>query len=183
MNKLDFKIALRTFLKGKWYNILNISGLALGLAAFIFVTLYVDLETGYDQWNKNVDRIYLVEREMTNGPTPYTPGPLATAIKSQCPEVDEIGRTNTALFKIPFYTASGKFLIKKWVGADYSIAKILGVKPKGFYLNPNSITPTILLKKGTARVLFPGDKQVQIRQLQRPHIHLYRGGGVGYWGC
>ena len=42
MNKSDFKIAARAFLKGKWYNFLNIAGLALGLTAFIFVTLYVD---------------------------------------------------------------------------------------------------------------------------------------------
>ncbi len=58
MNKLDFKIAIRSFLKGKWYNLLNITGLALGLAGFIFVTLYVDNETSYDQWNKNVNRIF-----------------------------------------------------------------------------------------------------------------------------
>lgn len=156
MNKLDFKIAFRTFLKGKWYNILNITGLALGLAAFIFVTLYVDHETSYDQWNKNYSRVFLVEREMPNGPSPYTPGPLAAAIKSQCPEVEETGRTNTALFQIPFYTPSGRFLIKKWVGADYSIAKILGIKPKGFQLNPGSALPTTLLSKETSGILFPG---------------------------
>jgi len=161
MNKLDFKIAFRTFLKGKWYNILNITGLALGLAAFIFVTLYVDHETSYDHWNKNASRIFLVEREMTNGPSPYTPGLLATAIKSQCPEVEETGRTNTALFQIPFYTSSGRFLIKKWVGADYSIAKILGVKPKGFNLNPQSAAPNVLLSKRTADALFPNNGSVQ----------------------
>jgi putative ABC transport system permease protein len=160
MNKLDFKIAFRTFLKGKWYNILNITGLALGLAAFIFVTLYVDHETSYDQWNKNYSRVFLVEREMPNGPSPYTPGPLAAAIKSQCPEVEETGRTNTALFQIPFYTSSGRFLIKKWVGADYSIAKILGIKPKGFNLDPSSALPTTLLSKETSNTLFPGDGSI-----------------------
>ncbi|GAA4310189.1 ABC transporter permease [Mucilaginibacter gynuensis] len=161
MNITDFKIALRTFLNGKWYNLLNITGLALGLAAFVFVTLYVDNETGYDQWNKNADRVFLVEREMPNGPSPYTPGLLAAEIKNQCPEVEETGRTNTALFQIPFYTSSGRFMIKKWLGADYSIAKILGVKPKGFNLDANNPTPTVLLSKKTAAALFPGDKVIQ----------------------
>ncbi|MEX8548166.1 MAG: ABC transporter permease [Mucilaginibacter sp.] len=161
MNAIDFKIAVRSFLKGKWYNFLNIAGLALGLAGFIFVTLYVDNETSYDQWNKNINRIFLVEREMPTGPSPYTPSKLAATIKSQCPEVEETGRTNTALFQIPFYTSSGKFLIKKWVGADYSIAKILGIKPKGFNLNPKSTTPTMLLSKATANVLFPAGTSVQ----------------------
>ncbi|MBC7417301.1 MAG: ABC transporter permease, partial [Pedobacter sp.] len=160
MNKLDLKIAIRAFLKGKWYNFLNIFGLALGLAAFIFVALYVDHERSYDQWNKNIDRVFLVEREMPNGTSPYTPAPLAAAIKSKCPEVEEVGRMNTALFQIPFFTPSGRFLIKKWAGADYSIAKILGIQPKGFQLNPNSSTPTILLSKKTAKVLFPKDSIV-----------------------
>lgn len=161
MNNINFKIALRTFLKGKWYNFLNIAGLAMGLAAFIFVTLYVDNETGYDTWNKNIGRIYLVEREMPNGPTPYTPGKLAAAIKSQCPEVEETGRTNTALFQLPFFTPSGRFLIKNWMGADYSIATILGIKPRGFNLDPNSATPTVLLSPQTAKVLFPADTAIR----------------------
>lgn len=161
MNNLDFKIAFRTFLKGKWYNFLNIAGLALGLAAFIFVTLYVDNETGYDRWNKNINRIFLVEREMPNGPSPYTPGKLAAAIKNQCPEVEETGRINTALFQLPFYTPSGRFLVTKWVGADYSISKILGIKPRGFKLDPKSTVPTVLLSGQTARILFPRDSAIQ----------------------
>ncbi len=161
MNVLDLKIAIRTFSKGKWYSLLNIAGLALGLAAFILVTLYIDNETSYERWNKNADRIYMVGREMPNGPSPYTPGKLAEAIKRECPEIEEAGRTNTALFQLPFFTPSGKFLIKNWVGADYSIARILGIKPKGFNLNPESIQPTVLLSSNTAKVLFPNDTSAQ----------------------
>ena len=92
MNKIELKIALRSFLKSRWYNLLNISGLALGFAAFIFLTLYVNHETAYDRWNKNLDRIYLVERELPTGASPYTPGLLAGQIKSQCPEVEDCTR-------------------------------------------------------------------------------------------
>lgn len=161
MTGIDIKIALRTFLKGKWYNLLNIAGLALGLAAFIGVTLYVDNETSYDTWNKNIDRIFLVEREMPNGPSAYTPGKLAAKIKAQCPEVEETGRMNTALYQLPFHTPNGRFMIRKWVGADYSIAKILGIKPKGFNLNAASPTTTVLLSEQTAATLFPHDSLVQ----------------------
>ncbi|MGY3053076.1 putative ABC transport system permease protein [Pedobacter sp. UYEF25] len=160
MNKLAIKIAVRTFLKGKWYNFLNIIGLALGLSAFIFVALYVDHEKSFDQWNKNVDRVFLVERELPTGISPYTPGLLAAAIKSQCPEVEEVGRMNTALFQIPFFTPSGRFMIKSWVGADYSIAKILDIQPKGFILNEKNAAPTVLLSKETAAVIFPNDTSV-----------------------
>ncbi|WP_342644375.1 ABC transporter permease [Mucilaginibacter sp. CSA2-8R] len=161
ITKLDLKIAVRTFFKDKWYNFLNLTGLALGLAAFVLVMLYVDHEQSYDQWNPNINRIFLVEREIPTGPSPYTPGKLAALIKSQCPEVQETGRTNTALFKLPFFTSKGRFLIKQWVGADYSVATILGIKPRGFHLNLQSTTPTILLSQKTADVLFPGDSLLQ----------------------
>ncbi len=161
MTKLDWKIALRTFLAGKGYHLLNITGLALGLAAFILATLYVDYEKSYDRWNTNVDRIFLVERELPNGSSPYTPGKLAAAIKRQCPEVEETGRINTAPFELNFFTSSGKFKVKKWLGADYSIAGMLGIQPKGFTLDPHSAAPTILLSEATARVLFPHDALIR----------------------
>ncbi|GGN12968.1 ABC transporter permease [Dyadobacter beijingensis] len=158
---LHFKIALRAFLKSKWYNFLNIAGLALGLATFTFVSLYVAHETSYDRWNGNIDRIFLVEREMPDGASPYTPGKLAAAIKDACPEVEETGRMNTALFQIPFFTQSGRFLIRNWVGADYSLAGMLGIRPKGFRLTPNNAAPTVLLSRRTAEALFPGESDVQ----------------------
>ena len=161
MEMLHLKIALRAFLKSKGYNFLNIAGLALGLATFIFVSLYVANETSYDQWNGNIDRIFLVEREMPTGPSPYTPGKLAVAIKNACPEVEETGRMNTALFQLPFFTDSGRFLVKNWVGADYSLAGMLGIKPKGFHLIPNNAAPTVLLSRRTAEVLFPGESIIQ----------------------
>lgn len=161
MNKLHFNIALRNFLKGKWYNLLNIVGLSLGLATFCFVSLYVDNETSYDQSNPNIDRVFLVERELPNGPSRYTPGSLAAAIRNSCPEVEETGRLNTALFQLPFFTPSGKFLIKKWVGADYSLARILAIKPAGFQLKPDNAEPTVLLSKQTAKVLFPKESEIR----------------------
>ncbi|MVN91550.1 ABC transporter permease [Mucilaginibacter aquatilis] len=165
MTNLSIKIAFRSFLKSKVFYLLNIAGLAIGLAAFILVSLFIDNETSYDKWNKNFDRVYLVERELPNGPSPFTPGKLAAAIKDQCPEVDETGRITTALFQIPFFTKSRRFLIKKWIGADYSISKILGIKPKGFVLNANSSTPAMLLSKETAEVLFPGDSLIQNKSI------------------
>jgi len=165
ITSLDLKIAVRTFFKDKWYNLLNLTGLALGLAAYVLVTLYVDHEKSYDQWNKNIDKVYLIERETPTGTSPYTPGKLAALIKGECPEVEETGRTNTALYQIPFFTPKGHFIVKKWLGADYSIAIILGIKPKGLKLNPKNNTPTILLSQKTAAILFPGDSLLQNRSV------------------
>ena len=159
--KIDLKIAMRNFIKRKWFSFLNIAGLVLGLTGFILVTLYVNNETSYDQWNKNSKNIYLVELETLTGISPYSPGSLGPAIKQLCPEVEKAGRINTALFEIPFYTEAGRFMVKKWLGADYVIADMLGIKAEKLKIDPKSITPTILLSPNTARVLFPNDKDVQ----------------------
>lgn len=60
MLKNYFIIALRNLFRQKGYSIINISGLAIGLAAFILIVLYVANELSFDKFHKNSDRIYRV---------------------------------------------------------------------------------------------------------------------------
>lgn len=178
LKKIELKLSFRSFLRNKWYNILNIFGLSLGLATFILVMLYVNQEINYDRWNKNLQNVFLVELDLPNGTSPYTPGLLAGEIKKQCPEIQEVGRVNTAAFEVPFYSESGKFLIKKWVGADYSIANILGVEANGIVINPQNATETALLSPKTAQILFPNqqahiDKVVNLMSKSGPPMEIH----------
>lgn len=60
-------VALRNIKKNKVYSLLNISGLAIGMAAFILIFLYVRYELSFDQWNQNADRIYrVVQKQLGN---------------------------------------------------------------------------------------------------------------------
>lgn len=62
MFKHNIKIAFRNILKYWNYSIINIGGLAIGLASFIFIVLYIDDELKYDKFHTNSDRIYRVNR-------------------------------------------------------------------------------------------------------------------------
>ncbi|MCK5168885.1 MAG: ABC transporter permease, partial [Bacteroidales bacterium] len=62
MFRHNLKIALRNILKYWNYSIINIGGLAIGLASFIFIVLYIDDEIKYDKFHENADRIYRVNR-------------------------------------------------------------------------------------------------------------------------
>ena len=62
MFKHNVKIALRNLLKYWNYSIINIGGLALGLASFIFIALYIDDEIKYDKHHERADRIFRVNR-------------------------------------------------------------------------------------------------------------------------
>ncbi|MDH4156185.1 MAG: ABC transporter permease, partial [candidate division Zixibacteria bacterium] len=55
------KVALRNMLRHKSYSCINIAGLAVGMAIFILVALYVQFEFSFDRFNKNFDRICRVE--------------------------------------------------------------------------------------------------------------------------
>ena len=61
MFKLNLKIAWRNLLKYKSYTTINIFGLALGLAGFIFIVLFINHEKSYDTWNPELKNVYQVQ--------------------------------------------------------------------------------------------------------------------------
>lgn len=62
-----FKITLRTITKNKVYSALNIMGLALGIAAFIFILQYVTYENSYDKFHTDHENIYRVRYKVYRG--------------------------------------------------------------------------------------------------------------------
>ncbi|QSE99398.1 ABC transporter permease [Fulvivirga lutea] len=60
------KIALRNILGQKVYSTINILGLAVGMAATILISLYVQHELSYDEYHTKSDRIYRASREWLN---------------------------------------------------------------------------------------------------------------------
>ena len=59
-------IAIRNMSRQKAYTFINISGLAVGIAACILILLYVQNELSYDKHLKNHERIYRVSRSWLN---------------------------------------------------------------------------------------------------------------------
>lgn len=61
MYKLFLKIATRYLLKNKLYSFINIFGLAIGIASFVLIMLYVNHEKSYDKFegSENVQRVYM----------------------------------------------------------------------------------------------------------------------------
>ena len=91
MYKNYFTIAWRTFLKNKGYSSINITGLAVGLAACILITLYVHYELSYDKFHEHADRIYRVNSEIKFGDNDLdlalVAAPFGAAAKTEFPQV------------------------------------------------------------------------------------------------
>ena len=63
----NFTLALRVLLKNKFYSLLNILGLAVGLAVAIIIFLFVQADMSFDKQHENYDRIYRVESNFIVG--------------------------------------------------------------------------------------------------------------------
>ncbi len=97
MFKHYLKIALRNMQKQKMYAAINIGGFAIGIAACLLISLYIQHELSYDQDNPNKNRIYRIigednqNGEVHNGVS--FPAPMARALVNDFPEVEKAGRT------------------------------------------------------------------------------------------
>ena len=51
-------IAFRSLRRQKGYAFINIAGLAVGIAVFLLISLFIRHELGYDRFHENAERIY-----------------------------------------------------------------------------------------------------------------------------
>jgi len=61
----NLNITLRNFVKNKFYSLINILSLALGLACVFYILLFIQDELTYDKHNKNYKRIYRLESDFS----------------------------------------------------------------------------------------------------------------------
>ena len=91
MIKNYFKISLRIIKQHKEYSLINIIGLAMGMACCIIILLWVQDEMSFDGFNKNAASLYrITETQTFDGETSHVaraPAPLAPALLEEVPEV------------------------------------------------------------------------------------------------
>ena len=108
MIKNYLKIAWRNLVKNKTFSIINITGLAIGLASFLLIALFVIDELSFDRYNINAERIYRVDANVKFGGNELnlavSSDPMGPTLKKDYPQVEEYTR---------IYGSSGSKLIKK----------------------------------------------------------------------
>ena len=143
-------VALRNLKKDKWYSLLNVIGLTIGITFSLFLIFYITDELSYDRYNEKADRIYRINSyiqekdKATNWA--ITQEPLARTLKKDFPEVEESGRLfqkERTLFK----QGANNFYEKKVYYGDSTIFNIFSYKfiegnPKQALTEPNNIVIT-----------------------------------------
>jgi putative ABC transport system permease protein len=82
-----FKTGFRNILKNGLQSVINVFGLALGLACVFLITVYVNHEMTYDQFFPDSENVYRITWESDNSQT-RTPHPMAQAMVNDFPEVE-----------------------------------------------------------------------------------------------
>src|SRR5688500_11339425 len=112
MIKVFFKIAWRNLIRNKTYSLINMIGLASGLACFILIAMYVADELSFDAYNKHAERIYRINSSIRMGGSELnlavSSDPMGATLKKDYPEVEQFTR---------LYASSGSKVIKK--GPEY----------------------------------------------------------------
>ena len=88
------RFALRNMRKNKLYAIINIAGLALGIACALVIFLIIKFELSFDTYHPDAERIYRMVRTTTEyGNTDYSTGvphPMPDALRTDFPEFEAV---------------------------------------------------------------------------------------------
>ncbi|WP_337043935.1 ABC transporter permease [Emticicia sp. 17c] len=94
------KIAFRNLMRAKSFMFINISGLAVGIAACTLIILWIQDELQYDRFYEKTNRLYQVYNKDIFSGVPQvwesTPRPLATAMKQDYADIEETARFRSA---------------------------------------------------------------------------------------
>ncbi len=164
MFKNFLKTTFRRLRRNKGYGFLNIFGLAIGIACAGLIFLWVEDEVNFDNNNVNKERIYLVKTNdnVDNGVFTHssTPGPLAQAMQSTIPGIENTCRTTedgtSFLFTIgnKAVNASGKYVEPSFFNI-FTLPFVQGNAKTAF-----SQLHSIVLTEKTAKKFFGDEKDV-----------------------
>src|SRR6478609_6123925 len=124
-------VAVRALAKSKTYSVINIAGLAIGMAACIMILLYINYEQSYDKWLPDVDNTYELQAWY---PHPQDGPPLflqMSAYVSKGAAVKDFPQIERAVYVSdngPVFIKDGQATsTKNWMFADDDFLKVVNL--------------------------------------------------------
>lgn len=146
-----WKSVSRQLRANKFFLLINVSGLALGITACILIIQYVNFELSYDHFNKNIDNLYRVvhdryqQGKLVQHSTMTFSG-ISKAMKDEFPEVQDYSRVEPYRVEVMSF-GEKKIADHRAVAVDnsflsmFSYRLLIGDK-KTALTQPNSIVLT-----------------------------------------
>jgi putative ABC transport system permease protein len=153
------KTAWRSLKRNRFYSLINLAGLTLGLAIGMMILLWVRDELSFDGFHRQAKNIYRLENQVGTGNSiqiwRVTNASIAPAAKSQLPEVIDAVRVNDN-YVYAFYKYQDKtFDQHKAIFADPSFFRVFDFDLiKGNKNNPFNGDASVIISQSTARKYF-----------------------------
>ncbi len=160
MFKNNIKAAWRNLRQNNSTAWLNISGLAVAMAAAILILMWVQNERSYDSYHQHADQIHLLGRLDTNridmGYSVFSPYPAIEAIQQTVPGVEMIAVAQPSFYSRSVFEANDhKFHEKNALYVDSNWTKIFDYEVLEGSVSAFERTPySILLTASKARQYF-----------------------------
>ncbi len=163
LGKNYLTIAIRNLLRHPGYSLINLSGLALGMACAILLAIYISYELSYDEFRPEVARTYRVMKQTrhANGRIAWNTGqqgPLATVLSEEFSEIEDATRFWAGL---RWVNTGGKSFQQMFWLSDPNVFAFFGIDvltgdPQTLLQDPFSVVITELI----ARKFFGTDDPV-----------------------
>jgi len=126
MIKNYLKIAFRNIIRHKAFAVINIAGLAIGMACSIFILLWVQNELSYDRFNKNANEIYRIIAKASDFTVAINPAPMPAELRAKMPMIKNTVRLwpSTSVFE----AGEKKFEEKRVFYADSTFLQVFSYK-------------------------------------------------------
>lgn len=166
MIKNYFKIAYRSLLKNRLYSLINIGGLALGMATATMLFLWVQNELSFDSFHKKSENIYRINTHLKINDTDTwhwatTPFKLADFLKENFPEITNSTRLNTPWGDFNYSLNNEVYADKKVAFVDKNWFNVFDYQfIKGNFSSLLSNRNNIALSEKKARDLFPDENPI-----------------------
>lgn len=163
-----FKIAWRIIIRQKVFSLINILGLAIGMAACLLIVQYISFELSYDNFHKNAANIYRIKHQnfsqgnLTEN-MPKTYSAVGPALKANFPEVQDFTRVSKVGGLVTAQQADGALIAfneNRVYQADPSFLRIFSFPMtegnSSALNNPN----TVVISGSIAKKYFPNQEAV-----------------------
>jgi len=158
-----FRVAVRSFLRQKFYSFINIFGLTSGLVCTLFIYLWVSDEMSRDRFHPDIDRIYQIVTNLKWDGSILTwnetPGPLADEIRAAVPEAQYVARTANDGDQL--FQAGENVFQERGYFADADFFKIFSFPIiKGNTVNPLTDKSSVAISEALAQKLFGNESPI-----------------------
>jgi len=154
------KVALRNFRRQSGYSLINILGLAIGMACSLLIVLWVRDESGYDRFHRNGRDIYRIITIGKNGNDFSSPAPFAPAVAAEIPEVVAAVRVHN-IPRVTFQHENRVFYEENGITADASLFRIFSFPlVQGDIDRAFAAPDTIILSSSMARKYFGSEDPI-----------------------